>query len=240
MRKSKNLGWRIGVAIRVGEAAFKLATDHRAALDARLPAGSIDGLGADVALLRGNGAGAKAARAERRSATLTQNEASERGQELAVAIRAAVRGGEPDDKAFQKAFGVGERVSARKVASVDAALETVLRAADAFPERTRAVGVLPEDVDEVRRVREALHAADASVGARMVSSKVATSDRDEAQRRVQQAVRRIVGAAALAFRGSPEVARLFADLIPSRGVETMEEKLTAPRPQEGSTRTSAA
>ena len=217
MRQGRKLSWRVGVALRVAEAAYRLATDHRAALDPRLPAGVIEGLGADMAALRGTSAGAKAARAGKRSATITQHEAGRRGYELAMAIRAAVRGGEPDDKALQKAFGVGDQVHARKVTSVEAAIETILRGAEADPERARGVGVLPEDIEEARRVREALSTADASQEGKAVSSKVATSNRDEAQRRVQQAVRRIVGAAALAFRGQPDLARLFADLIPSRG-----------------------
>lgn len=237
MRKGRYLNWRIGVAIRVGEAAFQLAADHRTELDARLPAGLIDGLGADVATLRGTSAGAKAARAGKRSATLTQNDAAREGNELAMSIRTAVRNGEPSDRAFQKAFGVGERVSSHKVASVEAALETILRAAEANPERTRAVGIFPEDLDEVRRVRAALSTADASQEVRTVSSKVATSDRDEAQRRVQRSVKRIVGAAAVAFRGRPELARLFADLIPSRG--TQDEDAPA-SPSSGSADTKVA
>ncbi|MEK7866720.1 MAG: hypothetical protein AAB434_08545 [Planctomycetota bacterium] len=240
MRKGKNLGWRPAVAMRVGEEAFKLASDHRAELESRLSAGLIDGLGADVALLRGTTVGAAAASAEKRSATLTQGEAAHRGRDLVVAIRSVVRGAEPDDKAFQKAFGVGEAAVTRKILSVDSALEMILRAAETYPERTRALGILPEDLDEVRRVRGALHAAGDTQGAKVLSAKVATTLRYEAQARVQAAVRRLVGAAPLAFRGQPQVARLFRDLIPGHKAATEEGTTIAPRPQEGSTRASVA
>ena len=227
MRKPRKMAWALWIAVRVGEAAWKLAMDHRASLDARLPAGLIDGLGADVASLRGASAGAKAARAVKRSATLSQDEAARIGHDLAVAVRTTVRRAEPDDAAFRKAFGVGVRIEPKKVSSIEAALRTILEAAQADPEGTRATGILPEDIDEVRRVSEALSTADSTQGAKSVSSKVATKDRDEAQRRVQKAVWRIVGTTELAFRGEPQVAKLFADLIPSH-LAAKEEPTTTP------------
>ncbi len=214
MRQAKSLAWALWVAIRVGETAWKLAVEHRAGLDPRLPAGMIDGLGADVASLKDAGSGAQVARVGKRTATLTQGEAKRAGHDLALAIRSAVRRGEPDDEAFQKAFGVGVTVVAAKVSSVDSALSAILKAAEADAERTRGVGILPEDLDEVRRVKEALTSAESTQEGQTVSAKMATSARDEAQRRVQKAVWRVVGAAGLAFRGQLAIAKLFADVIP--------------------------
>lgn len=96
--------------------------DRRAVLDSRLPAGTIDRLGADLAVLRDMAAGASVARATKSSATLTQKDACRAGLRLVVSIRSAVRDARPADKALHKAFGVGVRVKEKKVSSVEAAL----------------------------------------------------------------------------------------------------------------------
>lgn len=218
MSQVKKPTWLVDVAVRVGEAALKLSMDHRAVLDSRLPAGTIDRLGADLAVLRDMAAGASVARATKSSATLTQKEACRAGLHLVAAIRSAVRDARPADKALHKAFGVGVRVKDKKVSSVEAALQTILDAAAREPEAAAEVGLRPEDVEEVRLAKAALGAADTSQEVKKVSAKAATSDRDGAHLRVEALVRRIIGASRLAFRGQPAVARMFADLVPaSRG-----------------------
>ncbi len=217
MAKAKQPKWQVDVAIRVCEAAYTLGDKHRTAIEPRLPAGLLDGLRVDLAALRGEHAGAKAVRSDRSSSTVAQGNAASAGADLVSALRSAVRDGQPNDKALHKAFGVGVKVSKLKVSSVEAGLQTILKAAGDDPESARNAGLLPEDLVAVQAVKDALGTADTSQKGKKVTAKQATSDRNAAQERSERAVGRVIAAGTLAFRQDSRVSKMFKGLTPGSG-----------------------
>ena len=89
-----------------GMRARELASAHQAALEPRLPAGTLDGLTADLLKLGADVPGALVTRSTSKTATRSQNEALAQGYSLVTAIRMAVqrRGVASDVRA---AYGVG-------------------------------------------------------------------------------------------------------------------------------------
>ena len=146
-----------------------------------------------------------------------QNEAARQGSQLVVAIRSAVRQGLPDDRAAQKGFGVGLPVKKGNVASVASALQIVLNAAAKDPARVRDAGVLPSDLDLAKQALSSLLSANAKQESRKVTAKQATDSRASAQLRVEAAIGKIMGAAAIELHDEPDAAARFEAIVPGRG-----------------------
>jgi hypothetical protein len=153
-------------------------------------------------------------RAGKRAATVGQADAVQQGSRLVIAIRSAVRQGLPDDRAAQKGFGVGLPIKKGSVGSVASALQMVVDAAEKDPARVRDAGVLPQDLDVAKQALSTLLSADAKQESRKVNAKQATASRAGAQIRVEAAVGKILGAAAVEFHNQPDIAARFEAVIP--------------------------
>jgi hypothetical protein len=216
MSENANVKWKTEETIRCGRAVYELAVAHRADLEPRVGAATIDGLATDVDELRNTAAGALSSRADRKASTLAQNDALVSGAAVVSAIRAAIRQSHAENRTLQADFGVGMPVYARSVPSVVGSLRMILDAYEQNPDAARAAGILEPDVERAREALSALSAADYTQEGRKLSAKQATARRRATQLRVQAGIARLVGAAHVAFMDLPELVAQFTALIPTR------------------------
>jgi len=178
--------------------ARDLVLRDRSALEPRLSAGFIDGLAADVVALGGLSAEAPRARSQSRVATLTQDQAIARGIALVKGIRDVVKAHHASAE-IRRAYGVGTAATARTVKATRAVIEAVLARAASKPEEARAAGVLDSDLDALRSALAMIIGADADQENTRAAAPATTRARNEAARRLEDAVRRIAAAGQLQF-----------------------------------------
>ncbi|AKF08284.1 hypothetical protein [Sandaracinus amylolyticus] len=196
-------------------AALELATEHRARIDPRLPAGLRDGLSRDIAAIGTLVPEALQTRAERGAATAEQNGAAARAKELVMAIRRTISSADELGASAQRAWGLGLEVRPTVVKSVLAAGDQIVARAAAKPDEARLAGVLESDLDALRAALATTRGADTTQESRKHGAKSATAARDAAMRRIEQSVRKISAVGQLAFVGDGELAKKFDALVPS-------------------------
>ncbi len=187
----------------------------RARLEARLEAGVLDGLDADLALLRDESTGAVVSRQTRKSATWTQRDAAERLLALVMAVRATLKLRKVDAVVLTRT-GVGKKLDARIVRTVIEGARLVVGAYGQYPDQMRRAGVLPGDIAELESLTARLAAVDTEQEGTKVTAKQKTAARDAAHRRVKDAIAAIVGVAELAFVHDPERLAMYRALLPKR------------------------
>jgi hypothetical protein len=222
--------WAIEAAVSAAVSLHEEALLHATELSPRIDAGLLAGLLTDADALRSDAAVVATRRADRKSATLSQDAALRIGYELIVGVRTAVRRAYPDDKALQREFGVGEKLDADAVGSVASGLHTVINAIAANPERARSAGLLPADQTQAQGALDALTAADHDQDRRSVSAKDATARRVATQLRLEASIGKLLAAAAIAFCDRPAVLARFEALIPSRPHRNGKQPIAAPQP----------
>lgn len=200
-------------AVELGVAAHALVTEDRAALEPRLSPALIDGLGADLSAFGELAPGAIQERAERKASTVGQHEAAARVAALVSGMRLAVTNAGLG-AAARKAWGVGQKVDARVVKRTVAAGEMAARRGATAPDEARTAGILPSDLEALAAALDALRGADAAQEQKKTTAKVATRARDDAHRRIEDAVKRIAAAGVLQFGGTdPGRAAKYAELL---------------------------
>jgi hypothetical protein len=200
-------------AVQLGVEAHTLVRADREALEPRLTPSLIDGLTADLTALGLLGPGTVQKRAERSASTLRQEEAAGRVAAIVAAMRGSVRAADLG-AASRKSWGVGNKLESRVVGKVIAAGELALARGTSAPDEARAAGILPSDLDSLRAALTALRGADTSQEQSKVDAKQATRARNQAHRRIEDAVKRIAAAGALHFAGT-ERATAYAALAAS-------------------------
>jgi hypothetical protein len=187
----------------------------RARLEARLGAGVLDGLDADLALLWEDSAKTASSRQLQKAATSGQLDAAERLLAVVMAVRTALKLGKVDAVVLTR-VGVGKKLDARIVRTVLEGARLVVEAYAEHPDVLRRAGVLPGDIAELEALSARLAAVDTAQEGSKVTSKQKTAARDAAHRRVKDAIAAIVGAAELAFVYDPERLALYRALLPKR------------------------
>ena len=218
MAAGTKVKWSPSDLSRVGRAALALATSKKATLEARLPAGLLDGLAADLDAFEGKQSAATLATEALREATRTQDAAARAAVDFMGHVRAAIVRAAPP-AAVRAAFGLSLRPLPAKVSSVIAALDAAVDGATRYPDVAREAGVLTSDVDRLKALRSALASADAKQEATKLTKKLPVVDRKQVQGRIEKATDTIINAGAMAFADAPDQARLFRDLVPSRGLK---------------------
>ena len=195
-----------------GLKAHALALEHRKPIEARLPAGLIDGLAHDLGLLGAAVPGATQARAGSKSATATQDAALEAAHLRVSAIRLAVqRSDEPAD--VKRHWGVGTRYNARVVKDVRAAAKTILDRAHAHAAEARAVGIIPRALRDLEAAAAAVESADAKQEKARAHAPDATRARNIVARRIVGATDRIATAGVLELAADAGERARFEALI---------------------------
>jgi hypothetical protein len=199
-----------------GLKAWELASAHQAALVPRLPAGTLDGLTADLMKLGADVPGALVTRSTAKTATRSQNEALTQGYSLVTAIRTSVsrRGAKADVRA---AYGVGAKTSARVVKQVVAAITLILERAAAQPAEAAALGILKKDLAALEEDRAAISSADGVQEEKRAGAPGATKERNRTANRVLGAVDEIMAAGVLEFAKEAGIRREFEALVSGGG-----------------------
>lgn len=183
--------------------ALQLASEDRALLEPRLPAGLLDGASADLAQVVPVVSGAVEKRAEKRASTATQKEQAQQVMQSVMGIRTALSVSDLS-AAAKKRYGVGLKMNANTVKTVVAGANAVLTQAAATPDELRGIGVLPADLEALRAALAGLVGADSTQEGKKVTAKRATAERDATLRRLDDAVRRIAAAGVLAHAGNAQ------------------------------------
>jgi hypothetical protein len=201
---------------RTGLKALGLAQDHKAALEPRLAAGTLDGLSAALQKLGVEVPGALVMRSTAKTATVSQNEALAAGYSLVTGIRTAVqrRGAAADVK---KAYGVGAKTNPRVVKQVAAAIRVILERAGADPGEAAALGILQKDLVALADDLAAITSADGEQEKKRAGAPGATKERNRTANRILGAVDVIVAAGVVEFAKDGEVRAAFEALVSSGG-----------------------
>ncbi len=207
--------WNLEEVIRSGTRLGELSITHRVRLEPRLEAGAIDGFIADHAGLRDAVTGASKSQTIKIAKTQTQDQLAAEGSSLVMTHRDALKAVYPAGSDTLILFGVGKKVLPAKVSTVVTGLETMADAAEKNPELARAAGILPEDVVEMRSVRDALVGTDTDQEKLKGTAKESTATRNARHLRVESAMRKIVGIAGIVFRKEPQIAQAFRDCLPT-------------------------
>ena len=219
---------------RSGNEMTLLAEEYRPRLEPRCEAGLIEGLKADVPLLFTKQEATTNVRTDKQALTLSQNDALEKGAKVLSLLRNSVRSHLGADKEVQKAFGIGKTINPGSVVSVAAGLKKMIDAAADYPEKTRAAGILPEDVELLQRMHDALVAADGKQENKKVSSKNTTAERNATQARIESALDKIFDVSQFVFRDEPEISIRFENAMPkpraSKSASTRKKPAPAPKP----------
>jgi hypothetical protein len=199
-----------------GLKALALAEKHHDALVPRLPAGTLDGLTADLSKLGAAVPGALVMRSTAKTATVGQNEALAAGYALVTGIRTAVqrRGASAE---VRKAYGVGAKINPKVVKQVAAAITLILNRAGAMPGEAAALGILQKDLVALIEDLTAITNADGAQEAKRAGAPEATKERNRTANRILGAVDVIVSAGVLEFAKDGEVRGAFEALVSGGG-----------------------
>lgn len=215
-------------ALRAVERVKELLKKDRAKLEGRLDAAVIAGMEEDAGLLATKIAGAKTVRAQKMALTLRQNLTAEQIIALVMALRSAMKKGRVSDE-LRKAAGVGTSISPNSVGSALNAADKIIKAYGDYTDELRVVGVLPKDVETLGEMVSALRVTDGSQEGKKTESKLTTAERDAAQRRLEAALLKIIGAAELELVFTdPERMKQYQELIPARPKKKKPKKPATP------------
>ena len=217
MAKAKKPRYEIERAIYYGKEALKLANEYKADIEARLDAGTLDGLQSDIPQLEAMETGRPAKVTEVKGLTGSQEDIAEQGHGWVMAVRKAVKD-RAEGTGLAKAVGVGLPAVSARAKTVVTAIEAVLTAAKERPSELRACGVLDKDLAKGQAILAGLSGARSTQDDGMGKKKDLTALKNEVQVRVEKAVCAISNAGNLEFQGcNAALARRFVDLIPGNG-----------------------
>lgn len=195
-----------------GTAAYALAVQYEAALDPRLPAGTLANLAADLTTLGAAPAPttpppAPTGPAPTPPPTLAQ--AMALTVSLVSGIRESVAGAKPAP-AVRKAYGASSRTPTKEATAVFDDGTKIVARAQGNPAEALSLGILPGDVTALSQALAALGAAEKA--AKGAQAGVTAKARRAAETRMHEAVARIAGVGALAFATNAAVRAQFTAL----------------------------
>jgi hypothetical protein len=202
------------VITQLGLKAFNLATLYKDALEPRMPAGTIEGIGEDVGALSQVVSGAMQVHQEAEVATAEQMAAARKGFKLARAVRRAVKKCDAP-KEVQKAYGVGHPMSVKIVRDVSVGLQKILDRAAEEPAEAAGLGILQKDLDAMAAAYQKLKDADKEQELKRANAPLSTKERNRTANRILKGVARVVGAGLIEFAGDEERTREFEALKPA-------------------------
>jgi hypothetical protein len=217
MSKAKKPRLSIDRAIYYGKEALLMAKEHKADIEARLDAGTLDGLQSDIPQLEAMETGRPAKVTEVKGLTGSQVDIAEKGHGWVMAVRKAVKD-RAEGSGLAKAVGVGLPAKPAQAKTVATAIEAVLTAAAERPAELRACGVLDKDLAKGQAILASLTGARSTQDDGMGKKKDLTALKNAIQLRVETAVSAIGTAGNLEYQDTDAaLARRFLDLIPSNG-----------------------
>jgi len=201
----------------LGLKAHGLATQHQAAIGARLSPGFLTALADDLAALVAAGPQVITTRHGSVQLTAAQNQALLAGYKLVKALRTTVKGHEPE-KDVRLAYGIGTKVNTGIVKDVTAALQTILDRVTAYPEEALSFGIVNEDISALNAAIAAIAQADQEQEQARAQAPQTTAQRNVTARRILAGIKKVAGAGMRAFADDPTLYGSFEALAgKSRG-----------------------
>jgi hypothetical protein len=204
-------------------------------LEPRLDAGNIDGLGADIDLLSSSGADRKAGKTTQKGKTGKKRDLGEEGKEMVMSIRDSAKRTRGISQGTRTALGVGESIDPKSTKTVVAGIKACLTAFKEDPDLAAKIGLLPEDIEDIKTILAGLDTAEASQVETIGSNKDKTFDRNAVQMRIEAAVDMIAARGRLAFRNDKDLQARFDALVSTKGSSNgnKDEPPPAPSPPSG-------
>jgi hypothetical protein len=199
-----------------GTVAYGLAREHQAALEARLPQGSLDRLAHDLAVIGADPrqTASPALVADRPPAPPLE-EAMASVTLMITAIRGAVQGAGARPE-LRRAYGVSTKAPSSEAGGLIAEGEKMAARAEANGDEARLLGILPADVASLQQALAGLKRAEEATQKKPVSAPVNARAKKAAEARVEEAVARIAGTGTLAFAMNAAVRAQFEALKPTK------------------------
>ena len=195
----------------VGLKAINLALAHATALEPRLPGVAAD-LQVDLDKLGVVVPKAIQSRHDATTATQSQNALIRQGYRRVQGVRAAVKATKAP-KEVQKAYGVGQTISPKKLGEVVAALTQIVDRATSSPEEATGFGLTPADVAEMDSFSKSLSAADQTQESKRVAAPLSTKERNITANRVLGTAALIGSTGMRIFADNASVHGAFAELL---------------------------
>jgi hypothetical protein len=216
MAKKPSLKMKPDDARKAAEQCQELLKTDKQKIERRVGGAVIQMLARNAALLSDKTASTVALRAEKLGLTQDQNETAEQVADRVIAVRSALSETNASD-VVRKMAGVGQSVNRKVVKSVLAAADMVI---ETYVNHTKAMagaGVLPDDVDMIIGLANALQATDKTQEGAKKAAPLSTARRKALQLEVEEGLSRIIAAVGLEYVGSdPERVKMYRSLIPSR------------------------
>jgi len=198
---------KLDLTIQSGLRAHELATRH--AIADRLPHGMLDALRNDMQSLQELMSNTPNARREITANTAARVNTQRRAHALICGVRLLVRkSGVPTD--VRKRYCVGARIHADVYHQVVSVLEQILGRIDEAPAEAAEIGIVTEDVTNLRAVLAEIKASDANQRESRIEGPKTTAKRLAAAGRITVAVGRIAAAGVTRFANQPTAAEFTA------------------------------
>ncbi len=220
--------WREEETLHRGGDALHLCETHQAVLEARLPAGTVDGLRTDLGLLTVSGSDRKAGRTEQKGRTGKKHDAAEDGKDWVMTVRDMAQRTVGVGSGELKALGVGERVNVGSTKTVSAAISACLLAFKENPDLYRNIGLIESDLTDAEAISAELSAAGGDQNNTVLKNKDKTFDRNAVQMRIEAAVDMISSRGRMAFRNDRDIRDRFEALVSGKSLHSGSSGTEAP------------
>jgi Asp-tRNA(Asn)/Glu-tRNA(Gln) amidotransferase A subunit family amidase len=204
--------WDFNAIGQMARKAILLADGHAVEIGSRLPPGFTKQLAADTDSLDVAVPVAMNNKDSQVQLTAAQGSALETGYKLVKAIRASVKGENPE-KDVLLAYGVGIRINPRVVKDVKAAIKKILDRLAAQPADIKRFDFVQEDVDALKAAYAVIETADRDQEAGRAGGPAVTRGRNALANKILRAIKKIAGAGMRACAGDAAAYASFEALI---------------------------
>ena len=210
--------WDISATLYSGQQGIELTEKYPGNLAARFKPDAFDQFKVDLAQLREYHTGQVETLNVQKTQTKGKDETAQLEHKKISKIRNMIKASTNDPQILQ-GFGIGTEIKSNSENSVIAAANLIINGFETFSDWAKTeAGILDTDIEELRELNTRLAGADELQGKAIAGRKANTVDRDALQRAVEDHITKLSAAGDLEYCiSNPAVAKLFRDLIPSRG-----------------------
>jgi hypothetical protein len=206
--------WELNDAVKAARKTIKAMEKYGKELEPRLPAGITEGLKNDLSVLSGSKVARPAFIKTIGAKTKSERAWAKDGADLLSSLRRSLRVCPQSTPDVLKAAGVGSPVYPGKTASVAESLTALLDASKSYVDIFRTAGILDSDLAEARDILKNLLSADEAQQGAMDTKSEMTSQKNDAQLRIEQAVATIAAIGPIHFRKQAAKRAVFEKLLP--------------------------
>ena len=206
--------WELSEAISSARKTLKALEKYGKELEPRLPAGAVDGLKADLAVMAESKVSRPAYRKTALAKTKSERTLAKEGADILSRLRYSIKVCPASTPEVLKAVGVGSQVNPGKTTSVAESLKAMVEASKVYVDIFRAAGILPDDLNEARDFMTSLLGADEAQQETQYTKKELTELKNAAQKRAEETISAVAAAGQVQFRKQPAKRAIFEKLVP--------------------------